>query len=314
MSSQDELHVIFGASGGIGNTVVRELARRGKRVRGVARSGKANVPAGVEMVKGDASDPASAREVCRGASVVYNCANAPYGEWPAKFPQMMAGILEGAASAGAKLVFADNLYMYGKVSGPLTETMPYRAAGKKGRTRILMTQMLMDAHESGRLRATIGRASDYYGPGVINTAINQFPAVLAGKTAMWVGSLDTPHSLTYIDDFAKGLVTLGERDEALGQVWHIPCAEPLTGRQFLQMVFEEAGLPPKIGVYRRPMMLLVSPFMPLAREALETLYQFEAPFVLDGGKFARAFGEGTITPHGEAIRQTLKWFRDNPQR
>jgi nucleoside-diphosphate-sugar epimerase len=126
---------------------------------------------------------------------------------------------------------------------------------------------------------------------------------------MWIGRLDAPHSLSYAGDVARGLITLGEHDEALGGIWHIPAAEALTGRQFLQLVFEEAGLPPKIGVRTRAMMRLVSPFMPVAREALETLYQFEAPFVVDGGKFMRAFGFAP-TPHREAIRQTLTWFRE----
>ena len=315
MTNQNELHVVFGASGGIGNAVVRELVARGKRVRAANRSGKAIVPAQVELRQGDASDPASARDVCEGATVVYNCTNAPYTEWPTKFPPMMAGIIEGAASANAKLVFADNVYVYGRLSGPMTEKTPSNATGHKGKTRIQMAEMLMDAHKRGKLRATIGRASDYYGPGVTNSAIGEtlFRAVLDGKKAMWVGSLDVPHSVSYIDDFARGLVTLGERDEAIGEIWHIPAGEPLTGRQFLQWVFEEARMPPKIGVYKRLMMTLISPFVPLVREVMETLYQFEEPFVLDGSKYTRTFGDSTVTPHREGIRRTLDWFRLNSQ-
>ncbi len=311
MTNNTGLQVVFGASGAIGNALIRELAKQGKRVRSVNRSGQADVPASVEMIKGDASNPSSAREACRGAAVVYNCANAPYIDWPKLFPPIMAGIIAGASAANAKLVFADNLYAYGKVSGPLTEDLPYRPEGKKGETRVKMAHMLLDAHNAGRVRAVIARASDYFGPSVLNSLAGDkvFEAVIAGKKAMWAGNLDAPHTMTYIDDFARALIVLSERDDALGQVWHIPGAEPITGRQFLQIAFEEVGLPPKIGVYTRPVMTLISPFVPMVREVLETLYQFEAPFIVDGCKFERAFRSFQPTPHREALRRTIEWFR-----
>jgi nucleoside-diphosphate-sugar epimerase len=68
---------------------------------------------------------------------------------------------------------------------------------------------------------------------------------LRGKRARWLGSLDQPHTLNYLDDIARALVTLGECDDADGQVWHLPAAEPLTGQQFLALVFEAAGHPPE---------------------------------------------------------------------
>jgi len=75
-----ELHVIFG-TGAVGMAVMRELDKQGKRVRMVNRSGTAAVPENIEVVKANAADPASARQVCRGATVVYNCVNAPYTDW-----------------------------------------------------------------------------------------------------------------------------------------------------------------------------------------------------------------------------------------
>ncbi len=311
VTESTELHVVFGASGGIGQAVARELVARGKRVRAVNRSGRADLPPGVEVKRADATDLASAREACRGATVVYNCANAPYTDWAAKFPPIMAGLIDAAGAAGAKLVFADNLYCYGPVSGPLTEALPYRPTGKKGRVRAQLAETLLAAHQSGKVRAVIGRASDYYGPGVINslTGADMFKGLLAGKRVMWTGRLDVPHSLSYIEDFARGLVTLGERDEALGQAWHLPCAEALTGQAFLELAFEQAGLPAKIGVYQRLALTAAGLFMPMAREVIEMLYEFNAPFVVDGSQFERAFGPFAVTPHREALRRTLAWFQ-----
>jgi nucleoside-diphosphate-sugar epimerase len=262
-------------------------------------------------VAADVGTPQGARQACEGAAVVYHCAQPPYSKWPELFPPMTRAVLDGAAAAGAKLVFADNLYVYGPPDGPMTEESPQRAQGKKGRTRIEMADAVLGAHAEGKLRVTIGRASDYYGPrGVASTVgENLMKPALRGKRTRWLGSLDQPHTLNYLEDMARALVTLGERDEADGQVWHLPAAEPLTGRQFLAMVFEEAGHSPKVGVASRPMIRVGGLVNPLLRELNETLYQFEQPFVSDASKFRAAFGAFEPTPHRTGVRRTVDWFR-----
>jgi nucleoside-diphosphate-sugar epimerase len=308
-----ELHVVFGASGGAGGAIVRELAGRGKRARAVTRSGGGDVPVGVEMVRADAADAAGARAACAGAAVVYHAVNVPYPAWTETLPPVMDGLIGAASAAGATLVYADNLYAYGPVDRPMTEEMPPAATTRKGRLRTRLAATLLAAHRAGTVRAVIGRGSDYYGPGVRQSAAGErlFPAVLSGGKAMWAGSLDQPHSLTFIDDFARVLVTLGEREEALGAVWHAPPAEPLTGRQFIEMAFAEAGRPPKVGTYSRWMLRLLGLVNPMIRELGELAYEFEAPFVLDGTKYLRVFG-GAPTPHPAAIRATLGWYADQP--
>src|ERR1700742_5016445 len=88
-----DLHVVLGAGGGVGSAMVRELMARGRRVRGVTRSGKADVPAGVEMLAADISKSEDARRVCAGASVVYMCSNPAYNRWATDFPPILAGAL-----------------------------------------------------------------------------------------------------------------------------------------------------------------------------------------------------------------------------
>jgi len=208
------LHVVFG-TGPLGLAVMRALRRGGKRVRVVNRSGRAEAPSDVEVVAADATDRAAARRVCAGAAVVYHCAMAPYAQWPAKLPAIMAGIMEGAASAGARLVYGDNLYAYGQVSGPLTEDLPYRPVSPNGRVRALVATMLMEAHGRGEVPATIGRASDFFGPHVRLSKMGDrvFIPVLRGRAAQVLGDPDVPHTYAFIDDFARALVTLGERQD-----------------------------------------------------------------------------------------------------
>jgi nucleoside-diphosphate-sugar epimerase len=287
------------------------LVARGLPVRAVTRSGAADVPVGVEQVAADVATPEGARQACAGAAVVYHCAQPAYTKWVELFPPLTRAVLDGTADAGAKLVFADNLSVYGPPEGPMTEETPQRAQGKKGRIRIEMAAAILRAHAEGRLRCTIGRSSDYYGPRGTTSTVgdNLMKPLLRGKRARWVGSLDQPHTLNYLEDMARALVTLGEREEADGQVWHLPAAEPLTGRQFLMLTYDAAGLPSKAGVASRPMIKLVGVFNPLVRELNETLYQFERPFVSDASKFQGAFGPFEPTPHQEAVRRTVEWFR-----
>jgi nucleoside-diphosphate-sugar epimerase len=310
MSDMPEVHVVLGASGGVGSAVVRELAGRGQRVRAVSRRVQAGAPAGVEVIAGDASQPDRARQLCQGAAVVYFCANPPYHRWAQDFLPLLDGAIAGASAAGAKLIFADNLYVYAPTAQPMTEDLPWAPVTRKGRVRRQLDETLLAAHASGALRAAIGRAPDYYGPNGANSVIGErlFGQLLAGRPVQWLGRLDVPHSLSYLDDFARGLVTLGERDEALGQAWHIPAAEPLTGRQFITLAAEVAGVPPRMAAVP-PLLLRVAGLVsPDIRETAEMQYQFLGPFIMDGSKYTRAFGF-TPTPHREALRQTVAWFR-----
>ena len=313
MPDTHEVHVVLGASGGVGGAVVRTLVARGTRVRAVNRGGKLDAPAGVEIVAGDARDLDSARQVCQGAAVVYLCANPLYHRWAQDFPPLLDGAIAGASAASAKLVFADNLYMYAPTSQPLTEDLPWAPATRKGQVRKQLDETLMAAHASGTVRAVIGRASDYYGPGGINSTVGErfFGQLLAGRPVQWLGPLDVPHSLSYLDDFARGLVTLGERDEALGQAWHIPAAEPLTGRQFITLAASVAGVSPRMAPVPPVMLRLAGLFSPLIRETVEMQYQFLEPFVMDGSKYTRAFGF-TPTSYREALQETIAWFRARP--
>jgi nucleoside-diphosphate-sugar epimerase len=313
-TQSNDLHVIFG-SGAIGMAVMEELAARGQRVRLVNRSGQANVPAGVEVVKGNAADPDSTRPLCQGATVVYNCTNAPYTQWPELFPALQAGVLAGAASAGAKLVVMENVYMYGPTGGrPLTEDLPYAATTRKGRVRAKMAEDLLAAHQAGQVRLTIGRASDYFGPRGLLAAMGErvFYPALQGKAAQIYGNIDLPHTQSYIPDIGKGLVILAEREEALGQVWHLPAPETVTTRQFIDMVFAETGHRTKIQVLPKFLLKLLSLVSPIMRELDEMLYEFEEPFILDHRKFEQAFGNHA-TPLPEAIRATVAWYRQQPQ-
>jgi nucleoside-diphosphate-sugar epimerase len=307
---ENELNVVFG-TGPVGLAIMDELVSKGKRVRIVNRSGRADVAEGVEVVGADAADTTFTREASAGASVVYFALNPSYDKWPELFPGLQAGVLEGAASAGAKLIAVENLYMYGSTGGrPLTEDLPYAANTRKGKVRARMSRELMKANASGKVRVAIGRASDFFGPRVLASAAGEqvFGRAVAGKSAQVAGDPDQPHTYTYAPDIGRGLVILGEREEALGRVWHLPSPETVTTRRFVETIFEEVGKPARVQAAPKILLRAMGLFNPPLRETIEMLYEFEEPFVVGHSAFERAFGI-RATPLREAIKETVRWYR-----
>ena len=307
MTEHRSLQVVLG-TGPLGLAVARHLVARGEPVRVANRSGRADLPGAVEVVAADVATAGEAKRACDGASVVYHCANPPYAQWPDLHPPLMEAIIGGAAAAQAKLVFGDNFYAYGPVDGPFTEDLPSLATGPNGRTRAWVAETLLRADEAGRVRATIGRGSDFFGPHAHLSTVGDrvFARAMEGKPAQVLGDPDAPHTVTYLEDFARALVTLGEREDALGQVWHVPNAETVTMRRFVQMVFEAAGRPPRLRAAPRWVISLGALFSPTLRAVKEQLYQSERPWVVDSSRFERTFG-WSATPLNDAVAATVAW-------
>jgi nucleoside-diphosphate-sugar epimerase len=307
-------HVVFG-TGAIGLATLDALRRRGETARLVNRSGHARVPDDVEVVAGDARDPAFTTEVARGAAVVYQTLNPPYAEWTTQFPLLQAGVLAAAEATGARLVSMENVYAYGRPAGRvLTEDLPHGAHTRKGRLRARMARELLAAHDAGRVEVAIGRASDYFGPrggAQSNLGDRVFPAAISGRTATVLGDPDQPHTYTYVPDIGEGLAALGEHPDAPGRVWHLPNdPDTRSTRQLVDCVYRQAGRPR--GRLRRlsPVLLralgLVDPTM---RELVEMQYQFEEPFVVDSSRIAAKLGV-EASPLEQALADTLRSYRD----
>ena len=307
-----DVNVIYG-TGPLGLAVMDELVDRGRHVTLVNRSGQVDetLPAGVMVVAGDASNPDDVARISADADVVFQCAQPPYNQWPAAFPPIIGGLIEGVSQTDARLVVGDNLYMYGPTGGgPIHEDLPYVATGPKGRTRALLAQQLLEAHATGKLPVTLGRASDFYGPRVVGSAVGEivFGAAVAGKTVNVLGDPEQLHTYTFIRDFAWGLVTLSEQREAFGRAWHLPSARTVTTRQFVELVAEEVGQPLKVRGAGKFLVTLLGLFNSDLREFKELMYAFEEPYVVDHSQFAAVFGE-EVTPHKEAIAETVAWYR-----
>ncbi len=286
----EDVSVVLGA-GPVGRALTERLVGDGRAVRVVTRSGKATVPSGVEVVAGDVADMSAAKRACAGASVVYGCVGLDYSGWPEKWPPMMAGMLDGAGAAGARLVFMDNCYMYGPVDVPMTEDLPLTDYGRKPATRAALTRMWQDAHNAGRVEVASVRASDFYGPGVSASALGDtsIGRMAKGKSAQVFGDPDLVHSFTYVPDIARALVSVADAEDAFGQAWNVPNAPDRTLHEILTLVAAELNQELKIQVMPKWMLSAAGLFNVNAREMKEMLYQWERPFRVDSSKFAERF-------------------------
>ncbi len=301
-------HVIVGA-GAVGRGVAAELAAAGHEVVIVSKSGRTPGVAGVRAVAADATDAPALRDIARGAVTVYNCANPPhYHRWASEWPPLAEAILGAAVANGADLAIMGNLYGYGAVTGPIRPDTPLAATGGNGRIRVAMWEAALAEQASGRIRVTEARASDFIGPesgAQAHLGDRVIPRVLAGKSVKVFGSLDAPHSWTYVPDVARTLAVLGTDDRSWGRAWHMPTGPALSQRAAIASIAAAAGVPmPKVSAYSRGTVTALGTVVPLVRALKEVLPQFEHPWVIDASETTETFGLEP-TPWDECVRATL---------
>ena len=306
-----DLHVVFGA-GQVGSVLSARLAQLGLPVRVLSRNPPTDLTAGVDWRSADATDADAATEATADAAVIYQCLNAPYTDWPKRFPPLQGGVLTAAEHNDALLVTLENIYAYGPTAGkPMTEDTPLAATTVKGRTRANMTHELLTASQAGRVRVAIGRASDFFGPGVTETTLGErvFANAVAGKRADFIGNPGFVHTYSYVPDIAAGLATLGTDERAVNGVWHLPGPETVTTGAVLDLIAGEVGHPVAIRSVPKLLVRGLGLFNPLMRELAEMAYEFEEPFVLDTTKYQSTFGAAG-TPLSDAVAATVAWYRD----
>ena len=306
----NQTHVIFG-TGPVGCWIARVIRELHIPVRAVNRSGGRPdlMPEDVEIVAADASDAAEAIAAAKGAAVVYQALNPPYHQWHEYFPGLQAGALAAAKNAGARYVSIENLYMYDS-SQPITEDSPIHPRSKKGELRAQMAEEVMAAHKRGDIRATALRSSDYYGPGVLGSALGEmvFGNLVSGKKAQLGGSAVIPHSFAYIEDVGRAAAAIGTQDDALGKVWIAPHAPALTQGEMVEMACRVLAIKPQMTVVSPLMMRIAGLFVPEARASVEMMYEFTEPFVVDSNRIQRAFALEP-TPVDIGIERTVSWYK-----
>lgn len=273
------------------------------------RSKPADLPAGVNFVPCDSQIASSVQAACAGATHIVLAIGFSYDRavWADHWPRAMSHVLQAAETNRARLVFVDNLYMYGPQDCPLHEDLPLTNYGAKPAIRAAITKQWMAASKAGKVRVAALRAPDFYGPGVTQSHLGDlaFGALAKGKHAMLIIDPDQQHDFAFVPDIARGVISLlNAEDKDYGQAWHIPCAPIQSPRQLLTEASAQLGRPLKLTALPMAFLPLAGLFSPMMREMSEMRFQWDRPYHADAAKFAARFWSDA-TPFSHGIRAML---------
>lgn len=304
-----KLHTILGSGGTVSNQLLPILQQKNERIRLVSRKAQSS---NVESIAADLTNYEQTQNAVRGSDIAYLVVGLSYDVrvWRQAWPKIMTNVINACKANGTKLIFFDNVYMYGRVNGIMTEETPFNPTSKKGEIRAAIARQLLDEIRSGSIKAMIARAADFYGPvGFSMSAPNMlvFGNLRKGKTAQWLINAKVPHSFTYVPDAAKALYMLANTESAFGQTWHLPTAnDPLTGEKFIKEAAKEMNTRDNYSTISKGMMRLAGLFNRTIKESLEMAYQNEFPYLFDSSKFNKTF-KFELTPYRKGIEETARW-------
>lgn len=303
------MQTILGANGTIARELSSALVSVTSEIRQVSRSPR-KVNSGDLTFAADLLDARMTADAVAGSDVVYLVAGLQYSSsvWQDQWPRVMRNVIDACKQHGARLVFFDNVYAYGRVDGVMTEETPFNPISRKGEVRARIATMLLDEMRAGNLQAMIARSADFYGPGAVQSFpyATVFQRLKAGKAPQWIGNPNAVHTFTFTPDAGRALARLGNSAEAFGQTWHLPTSKELmTGHDFVRLACEVAGQPFRIQTVPRWMLKLLGLFMPVLRENEEMMYQFEHDYRFDSGKIESAY-RLQPTPYRQGIGMCMQ--------
>jgi len=304
------MQTILGANGVIANEIARVLPQYTDTIRLVSRHPE-KVNENDDLVVADLTNYRQTEKAVSGSEIVYLTVGLTYNTkiWTEQWPIIMKNVIEACKKHDSKLVFFDNVYMYGKVKGWMTEETPYNPSSKKGEVRAKIATMLMEEVRKGNLTAQIARAADFYGKSPLSyIGVLVFEKFSKQKKAQLMISDQFKHSFTYIPDAGKATALLGNTNSAYDQVWHLPTdKDVLTGKEFLKMAADVFDCKPDYMILKKWMIKMAGLFDPIINETIEMIYQLEDDYLFDSTKFDSAFDFEKTTYHNGMIETALEY-------
>jgi len=287
------MHTILGAGGAVANALTRELENVNETIRLVSRKPITSNNKNVSWKKADLLNYAELLDAVKGSTVIYLTAGLVYDKkiWAAQWPVIMQNFINLGKATGARLIFFDNVYMYGLVNGPMKEDTPYKPSSVKGGIRAKIANMLMDEAKAGTIRASIARGADFYGTENQNSFVDMMVLTNYAKKqkAQWIGNPNKLHNFSYIPDMGKGMFLLGQHPESDNQVWHMPTAPAITGKQFIELAARTYGVKPSVFAVNKFMLWAYGLFKKVVMGTVEMYYQYSNNYIFDSSKFEKAF-------------------------
>lgn len=212
-TTQPNLALILGATGGIGGEVARQMRDAAWQVRALKRGlpHEEEQRAGLTWIRGDAMSRKDVLRAARGCAVIVHAVNPPgYRHWADLVLPMLDNTVAAAIAERATIVLPGTVYNYGPDALPtLAEDAPQNPATRKGSIRVELERRLRIATQLGA-RVIIVRAGDFFGPQPGNNWFSQ-GLVKPGRPVAAVnlpGDHGIGHQWCYLPDVARTMLEL----------------------------------------------------------------------------------------------------------
>jgi nucleoside-diphosphate-sugar epimerase len=303
------MHTILGAGGPVANALTNELLNNNENVRLVSRRPVDIKGNNLTWRKADLLNYNEVLEAVQGSTIIYLCAGLVYDAkvWQEQWPLIIQNVINATKANNARLIFFDNVYMYGLVNGPMKEDTPYHPVSEKGKVRAAIAETIMNEVKAGKLNATIARAPDFYGTTSTNALLDMMVLTKYAKkqTAQWVGDPNKLHNFIYIPDAGRAMYLLGQSPESDNQIWHLPTAPVMKGHEFLELAARIYGVKPTFMRIPKFMLQILGLFDKLIAGAVEMYYQNDHDYIFNSDKFEKAFNFKP-TSYEDGIKEVAK--------
>jgi nucleoside-diphosphate-sugar epimerase len=306
-----QLHIVLGGSGAIGQSVILSLKKRNIKTIAVERSKKIK---NTETRLVDLLDQEQTALSLADATHVYLCVGLPYNTkiWKREWPILAESVIRACEKSGAKLIFLDNVYMYGPkpLAVPFDETHQQIPSSQKGIVRKEVADMILSAHSEKRIQAVIGRSADFYGPNAVNSALytSFLERMLRGKAPQSLSKQGIKHTYAFSLDNGDALVRLALDATTYGEVWHLPVGDAVTVDYMLELMNNCLNTAFKVSYLGTATTTILSLFIPIIKEVKEMLYQFDNTYIMSDAKFRQHFPDFSSTPYPEGISVMIDSF------
>jgi nucleoside-diphosphate-sugar epimerase len=304
------MQTILGAGGIIANELAKELCKNfTKEIRLVGRNPKKVNDSDV-LFTADLLDAQQTADAVKGSEIVYFTAGLPYNSkiWHDQWPIVMKNVINACKLHQAKLVFFDNVYMYGQVKGIMTEETPFNSVSIKGKVRGKIAQMLLDEMKAKQITAVICRAPEFYGPRntISGTNATVFDNIKKNKKLQVLLNDDVLRTLIFTPDAGRATALIGNTPDAYHQTWHLPCdTNRLNLKEFIALCSVVHGSELKYTILKPWLLRIIGIFVPFIKEIIELLYQWEQDYIFDCSKFNKKFPDFKTTSLKDGITEIL---------